>query len=108
MPDGSDRFRDRAERFSAEFRIDVACKEWTQVEKFVTANASRSGIFVRGQRAPAVGSQLTLSVELPDGNKLVLTGTVVHVITPATAQERGGVAGFGVKLDATHEADLIL
>src|SRR5215471_13865114 len=108
MPDGSDRYRNRAERFPAEFRIGVACKEWAQVEKFVTANASRSGVFVRGQRAPEVGTQLTLTVELPDGSSLDLTGTVVHVVTAARAHERGGVAGFGVKLSSTHEADLVL
>ena len=108
MPDGSDRYRDRAERFPAEFRIGVACKEWTQVEKLITSNASRSGVFIRGQKAPAVGSHLTLSVELPDGSKLDLTGTVVHVVSPKQAHERGGVAGFGVRLAAAHEADLVL
>ena len=108
MPDGSDRYRDRAQRFPAEFRIGVACKEWAQVEKFVTANASRSGVFVRAQISPAVGSQLTLSVELPDGKKIDLSGTVVRVVTPAKAHERGGVPGFGVKLSSVHEADLVL
>ena len=108
MPDGSDRYRDRAERFPAEFRIGVACKEWAQVEKLVTANASRTGVFVRGQRAPAVGSHLVLTVELPNGSKLDLTGTVMHVVSPKQAHERGGVAGFGVKLAAAHDADLVL
>src|SRR5262245_26769489 len=110
MPDRSDRGgpKDRAQRFPAEFRISVACREWSQVEKLATANASRTGLFIRAQKAPRVGAHLTLELELPDGNRLDLVGTVVHVVSLDMARARGIPAGFGVKLLTEHDPDLVL
>ncbi|HYX20072.1 MAG TPA: PilZ domain-containing protein [Thermoanaerobaculia bacterium] len=57
----------------------------------VAENVSRRGLFVRTARAPGSGPPLRLTVNLPDGRKLVLTGRVVR--------EAGQSAtGFGLRL----------
>jgi hypothetical protein len=57
----------------------------------VAENISRRGMFVRSSRTPASGPQLRLTVNLPDGRKLVLTGRVVR-----SADE--SATGFGLRL----------
>lgn len=95
-------------RYAAALRVDVTCREWSQVERLVTLNASRGGLFLRGKNAAPVGAALTLEVHLPDGNRLSLHGTVVHVTMSEEAAATGRPAGFGVKLDAAHASDLLL
>jgi hypothetical protein len=57
----------------------------------VAENISRRGMFVRASRMPAAGPQLRLTVNLPDGRRLVLTGRVVR-----SADETA--TGFGLRL----------
>jgi PilZ domain-containing protein len=57
----------------------------------IVENVSRRGIFVRTSRTPGAGPPLRLTVNLPDGRKLVLTGRVVR--------EAGkSASGFGLRL----------
>src|SRR5262245_29388687 len=97
-----------AQRFPAQFKVAVTCREWKQALRLVTANASRGGVFVRARHAPQIGSALKLEIELPDGTRLVLGGTVVHVIRPEASAGMRAQPGFGVKFDPVHDADLIL
>ncbi|MGE5414280.1 MAG: PilZ domain-containing protein [Syntrophomonadaceae bacterium] len=68
--------------------------EFTQGELHGTGiaeNVSRRGVFVRTSRTPGTGPPLRLTVNLPDGRKLVLTGRVVR--------EAGkSPSGFGLRL----------
>jgi hypothetical protein len=57
----------------------------------VAENISRRGMFVRASHTPASGPQLRLTVNLPDGRKLLLTGRVVR-----SADE--SATGFGLRL----------
>ncbi len=68
--------------------------EFTQGELHgtgVAENVSRRGLFVRTSRTPGAGPPLRLTVNLPDGRKLVLTGRVVREAGHATS-------GFGLRL----------
>ena len=57
----------------------------------VVENVSRRGLFVRTARTPGTGPPLRLTVNLPDGRTLVLTGRVVR--------EAGeSPSGFGLRL----------
>lgn len=103
---GANRLRDP--RFPARLEVTVTCREWVQVERLVTLNASRGGLFLRANRAPDVESELWLEVKLPEGTTLSLRAIVIHTVTPETAVATGGVPGFGVKFHAAHERDLIL
>jgi hypothetical protein len=95
-------------RFRAELRVNVTCREWSQVEQMVTLNASRGGLFLRTTQTPALGMPLRLDVQLPDGTRLSLSATVVHVVTAEAAATSGRPAGVGVKFDTIHAADLHL
>lgn len=57
----------------------------------VAENISRRGMFVRAARPPSAGPQLRLTVNLPDGRKLVLTGRVVR-------SADASATGFGLRL----------
>ncbi len=62
----------------------------------VTGDISRRGMFVRSNLVPGTGPVLRLTVNLPGGRKLALTGRVVRSVEtgdPATAP-----TGFGLRL----------
>ena len=58
----------------------------------VAENITRRGMFVRSTRTPTAGPQVRLTVSLPGGRKLVLTGRVVR------QSEDPSSRGFGLRL----------
>lgn len=64
----------------------------------VTGDISRAGMFVRTTRVPSTGPLLRLTVHLPEGRKLFLTGRVVR--SAAAPGSLGFVtpSGFGFRL----------
>jgi hypothetical protein len=61
----------------------------------VTEDVSPRGMFVRSSQIPGTGPALRLTVNLPEGRKLVVTGRVVRSatsLTPASA------SGFGLRI----------
>jgi Tfp pilus assembly protein PilZ len=95
-------------RYAVDWRVTLKCPDWRFAGKVAAQNASRGGIFILTTRPPKVGSQVELTIELPDGAKLNLRGTVQHVVTQerAVMEKRG--PGIGVKLADEHATDLIL
>lgn len=57
----------------------------------VAENVTRRGLFVRTSRTPGTGPPLRLTVNLPDGRQLVLTGRVVR-------EAGSSPSGFGLRL----------
>ncbi|MFY9552326.1 MAG: PilZ domain-containing protein [Thermoanaerobaculia bacterium] len=77
-----------ARRRQAEMEV-----EFTQDSLYgtgVTSDVSRRGMFVRSTRTPGTGPTVRLTVHLPEGRKLFLTGKVVRSAGPAP--------GFGLRL----------
>jgi hypothetical protein len=67
----------------------------------ITGNLSRRGMFVRSSRIPGAGPALKLTVKLPDGRNLVLTGRVIRTVSDASP-------GFGVRFsDDSPEYDAL-
>lgn len=62
----------------------------------VTGDVSRRGMFIRSNRIPGAGPVLRLTVNLPEGRKLVLTGRVVRSAGPGWSS--AGATGFGLRL----------
>jgi PilZ domain len=62
----------------------------------VTGDISRRGMFVRSNLVPGTGPVLRLTVNLPGGRKLALTGRVVRSVD--TGERTGGPTGFGLRL----------
>ena len=61
----------------------------------VTGDVSRRGMFVRSPHIPGSGPLLRLTVNLPEGRKLVLKGRVVRNARPASPT---ATRGFGLRL----------
>jgi actin-like ATPase involved in cell morphogenesis/Tfp pilus assembly protein PilZ len=95
-------------RHPVDWRVKVTCKDWRMAGRVAAANASRGGLFLYASKIPPIGTKVELSVQLPDGSKLALRGTVQHVVTAEQAARTGGTAGMGVKFDEEHESDLLL
>ena len=64
-------------------------------ERGVTGEISRSGMFVRSPRAPNAGPAVNLTLHLPGGRELLLTGRVVADTAP---EDPARSAGFGLRL----------
>ena len=62
----------------------------------VTGDVSRRGMFVRSPWIPGTGPVLRLTVNLPGGRKLALTGRVVRTVDPAAPAR--AAQGFGLRL----------
>lgn len=62
----------------------------------VTGDISRRGMFVRSNLVPGTGPVLRLTVNLPGGRKLALTGRVVRSVD--TGEPAGAPTGFGLRL----------
>ena len=60
---------------------------------------SPRGMFVRSSRIPGTGPNLRLTVNLPNGRKLVLTGKVVRTVLEGSARH---AKGFGLRLAGEH------
>lgn len=73
----------------------IRFSSWEELARFVMQSDGR-GLFVRTGSPPAIGTELTLQLVLPDGRDLALPGRVAHRVTP----ESGGDPGMGVQI--TH------
>ena len=62
----------------------------------VTGDISRRGMFVRSNLAPGTGPVVRLTVNLPGGRKLALTGRVVRNVESAPTARTA--PGFGLRL----------
>ena len=75
----------------------------------VVANISRGGMFVRTPRIPGTGPLLRLTVHLPEGRTLFLTGNVVRSGAASPLSTSVSSAGFGLRLsgDSPDYAKLV-
>lgn len=73
----------------------------------VIGDLSRRGMFVRSTRVPGSGPALRLTVNLPNGRKLELTGRVIRTVTDPSRPASS--SGFGLRLagDSTEYANLV-
>ncbi len=63
----------------------------------VTGDISRRGVFVRSNWIPGTGPVVRLTVNLPGGRKLALSGRVVRSVDPGTPSSQSS-PGFGLRL----------
>ncbi|MEP6995230.1 MAG: PilZ domain-containing protein [Acidobacteriota bacterium] len=72
----------------------------------VIGDLSRRGMFVRSSRIPGAGPALRLTVNLPNGRKLLLTGRVIRT---AADESSPRASGFGLRFaaDSSEYDDLL-
>jgi molecular chaperone DnaK (HSP70)/Tfp pilus assembly protein PilZ len=95
-------------RFPVDWRVTLRVPASGLSVRVAAHNASRGGLFVLTARPPEVGALVELTIELPDGARLDVTGTVQHVVTPERALAANGSPGIGVKIDERHATDILL
>jgi PilZ domain len=83
-----------ARRRKAEMTVDFTQGDFHGTG--VIGDLSRRGMFVRSTRIPGTGPNLRLTVNLPEGRKLVLTGKVVRSSADDSRSKRA--PGFGLRL----------
>jgi hypothetical protein len=83
-----------ARRRSAEMTVEFS--QGALYGTGVTGDVSRRGMFVRSPWIPGTGPVLRLTVNLPGGRKLALTGRVVRTVDPAAPTR--AAPGFGLRL----------
>ncbi len=83
-----------ARRRSAEMTVEFS--QGALYGTGVTGDVSRRGMFVRSPWIPGTGPVLRLTVNLPGGRKLALTGRVVRTVDPAAPKRTA--PGFGLRL----------
>jgi len=96
----------KSESHQRDWRISIKCPEWKQVARLASLNAGPGGIFLNTPRNAAIGSGVELQVELPNGNKLKLTGQVQRVLSAERAKAENRSPGLAIRLGPEHEAQL--
>jgi hypothetical protein len=86
-----------ARRRKAEMEVEFT--QDGQPARGVIGDISPRGMFVKSTRIPGTGPNLRLTVNLPNGRKLVLTGKVVRTVLEASARH---AKGFGLRLAGEH------
>src|SRR5262249_4658962 len=56
----------RHERYPIGWRVTLKCADWHFAQRLVASNISRGGVFLVTTQPPPVGSQVELSLELPN------------------------------------------
>lgn len=88
----------RHTRFETRDKVVVQLAGRDELRALYTRDISKGGLFVTTDDPPPIGSQLRVTLETPDGT-MVLSGRVVHVMTPAQVQASGADPGVGVQFD---------
>lgn len=101
-------YQRRHRRYDVAWTVTVQASTWGEVQQFSTSNVSRGGLFVCSESPPPTGTAIETAIRLPDGNRLPLTGVVVHSVNAQQAEETGRLPGFGVQFDQKHAVDLAL
>ncbi len=95
-------------RFPVDWRVTLRIPESGHESRVAASNASRGGVFVLTARPPPSGTLVELDIELPDGPRTRLVGTVQHVVTPERAIAEMRPPGIGVRIDDRHAMDLLI
>jgi len=98
----------REERHEVHWRVQLRCADWRYAARVVALNASRAGVFIATSKPPEVGSTVELTLQLPDGSDLKVSGTVQHIVSPERALGMKCSPGVGVRIDPRHQLDLSL
>jgi|GEM_PF-4434142 len=67
---------------------------------WLTANLSSAGIFIISPETPGIGSRLGLTLQLPNGEKINMEGTVMHSSSSVLSAANVYPQGFGVAISA--------
>ena len=100
----------RDKRFPTQQELFVRCESWAEFAQLYAADVSQGGMFVITDDAPPILSEIEVAVDLPEGHKLQLKGTVVHVLDPEQATLQGRQAGVGIafsNLGPTHKQQIV-
>lgn len=90
------------------WRVTLHPRSWDEVRQLSRSNTRQGGLFVCTATPPPTGTAVEIALRLPDGEQVIVTGTVVHSVGKALAEERGKLHGFGLQMDQEHATALAL
>lgn len=79
--------------------------EYNTVGEFIvdySENISKNGLFVKTDKPQPIETIVPMKITLPNGEKLDVTGKVVHVIDPELAGQISRAAGMGIQFLHYH------
>jgi actin-like ATPase involved in cell morphogenesis/Tfp pilus assembly protein PilZ len=91
--------RRKAVRYDYEVKLQARCSSWPRFVELFTGDVSSGGLYVPSDQQARVGEEVEVTLELPDGATLPLTGTVVNVIDATVAARLGKRPGLGIRID---------
>jgi len=92
-------------RHEAHLPVWLNYGDGSRKETWLTSNLSSAGMFIISSESPSVGSRLGLTLQLPDGEKVNLEGTVMHSSPSAPSMANVYPRGFGVAISAFNGDD---
>ncbi len=95
------------ERYDIGWQATLKCEDWKFPRHMQAANVSRNGVFLSTDRPSEVGMRAEVRLELPNGSRLRLRGTIKRVVTKDETK-LGGTPGVGIKFDREHDLELVV
>jgi len=93
------------ERYAYRVKLQARCASWPRFIELLSGDVSRGGLFIPTDEQAEVGEAVEVDLELPDGQRFLVTGEVVSVVDPIRAAELHTAPGLGVRLhELTGEA----
>src|SRR5262245_44367203 len=97
--------RRQSRRFAA--RINVNFRSLDELVTTYTSDLSRGGIFVAASVQLPPGTEVQLSIDVPDGGPPArIPARVAYVLDRKTAQKQGRVPGMGMQFHGSDVASL--
>jgi pSer/pThr/pTyr-binding forkhead associated (FHA) protein len=94
--------------FTSEKVVSLFLPSREALREFWTEGLHKTGVFVPTDRPPPIGATVTIELSTPDG-EIAVPASVVHLVTPATANQFGMMSGVGLtpnRIDAEVERQI--
>ena len=74
-------------RYPVELAVRVRCSSWSDYLDLYTTNLSRGGVFVASQISAPIGTEVVVTLSLPNNTSVELRAEVVHLTDDASRAE---------------------
>src|SRR5215475_7624338 len=90
----------RDKRFASQQELLVRCETWSDFARLYASDISRGGMFIVTPEPIPLLAEIDVDIHLPEGHRVQLRASVVHVLDSEQAARENRAPGIGVQFVA--------